>query len=91
MLTKLEESMISRFVEKSGGLAKVEKALIGFRGVPNDRRVQFIRNCCRTDEGAKQIMAAAMLGFAVATEVTKRLKKDEDVEDWSNIDWKKEN
>lgn len=63
------EKLIMGFVEKSGGLEKIIKARNGFRSVPDKDRAEFIRRCAKTDEGARQIMAAALLGFAIAAEV----------------------
>lgn len=67
------EELIMRFVEKSGGLDKIIKAKNGFRSVPDKDRAEFVRRCAQTDEGARQLMAAALLGFAVAAEVGKGL------------------
>ena len=67
------EKLIMGFVEKSGGLEKIIKARNAFRSVPDKDRAEFIRRCAKTDEGARQLMAAALLGFAIASEIGKSL------------------
>jgi len=68
------EKLIMGFVEKSGGLEKIIKARNGFRSVPDKDRADFIRRCAKTDEGARQLMAAALLGFSIAAEVGKHFE-----------------
>lgn len=70
------QMMIRGFVEKSGGLEKCEDLLKAMRGVPDERRAAFVRGSAKTDAGARQLMALALLGLITAIEVTKQEAKE---------------
>lgn len=69
------EKEILKFIENSGGLEKVQLARDGFRNCPDEQRADLIRNIAKTDAGARQLMAAALLGFAIASRVGEMNKK----------------
>lgn len=64
--------LICSFVEKSGGLEKVEQGAKGLRAVANQgpNAIQkFVQGVAAKPEGAKQLCAAALLGFSVAAAI----------------------
>jgi hypothetical protein len=67
----LVKKMIVGFVEKSGGLVKCQKLLEAMRKVPDEKRADFVRGCGKTDAGARQLMAFALLGLSIAVEATR--------------------
>jgi hypothetical protein len=62
-----------KFVELSGGIEKVRKvskALLGIASRQDSHEIQsFIRGVSNNPEGAKKLLAAAMLGFRCAESV----------------------
>lgn len=69
------EKLILAFIQKSGGLEKINKARDGIRSIPDASRAEYVRRCARTDEGARQLLAAALLGFALAAEVGRQFEE----------------
>lgn len=72
--------LICSFVDKSGGLEKVELGAKGLRTVAEqgDAAIQeFVRGVAQKPEGAKQLCAAALLGFSVAAMVYRGKKREE--------------
>ena len=63
------EALIVAFVVKSGGIAKIEKACDALRAIPDAERAEYVRRVAQSDAGARQIMAAALLGFRLAAQV----------------------
>lgn len=63
------ETLIVAFVEKSGGIEKIEQACEVLRSIPDAERADYVRRVARSDVGARQLMAAALLGFSAATQV----------------------
>jgi hypothetical protein len=57
---------IRNFVEKSGGLEKVHDLRKAITEIPLEHRVRFIRSAVKTEEGARQVLAAALLGLIIA-------------------------
>ena len=60
--------LVLSFVRKSGGIAKVRELRDTMKAIPDAERADFMRRCARTDEGARQLMACALLGLSVAIE-----------------------
>lgn len=71
MKDTLVRKLITSFVAKSGGLVKCEELLEAMRKVPDEKRADFVRGCGKTDVGARQLMAFALLGLTLAVEVTR--------------------
>jgi hypothetical protein len=61
--------LIRLFVEKSGGIEEIAKLNKLLHGLPDAKRVNFMQQAVQTETGALQLMAAAMLGLAIAEEV----------------------
>lgn len=74
MRTTLVERKILQFIEKCGGMDKLVAARNGFHNCPDEKRAELIRNIAETDAGARQLMAAALLGFSVAIAVGRSLE-----------------
>lgn len=60
--------LITGFVDKSGGLAKVEQAIQAMQGVKERGEITaFVQRLGRRPEGAQQLFAAAMMGFTLSS------------------------
>ncbi len=71
MLTK----MICGFVEKSGGIEKVERAAQALKNIPKGQYADFLGNLAKREEGAQQLIAAAIAGFSLSAFVYKNLRE----------------
>lgn len=61
--------LVLQFIAKSGGIEKIREVLTAFRQVPDKDRAGFVRRLTARDPAARQLMAAAILGFTIASEV----------------------
>lgn len=59
-------ALLRGFVAKSGGMAKMQELRRLMLGVPDGQRAEFVRGCGKNDAGARQFMALALLGIAIA-------------------------
>lgn len=62
-------ALIVGFVEKSGGIEKIEQAADKIRAIPDAERADYVRRVAAHDSGARQLLAAALLGFRLAAQV----------------------
>lgn len=69
-------AIIDRFVENSGGVDKVRQAVKALRVLSECKNEQIISeyvvNVGKQPAGAKQLLAAALLGFSIASALYKK-------------------
>lgn len=79
--------LVCGFVEKSGGIEKVNEVATALREMAEagDVRIcQFLRGVAANPAGAKQMLANALLGLRLAGLVYERRKQIKNTEDFAN-------
>ena len=61
---------IRRFVEKSGGIEKIELAVEALKGIEDHQ--DYLLRISRSRAGARQLIAAALMGFTVSALVERK-------------------
>lgn len=67
-------NLVRSVVAKSGGIDKCRSLLREWRriGVDRDAVAEYVRRAVKTDAGARQMFALAMLGLTIAVHLTER-------------------
>ena len=69
--------LICSFVDKSGGIEKINAARAALREVAESGQVaQYVTGIGKTEAGAKQLLAAALLGFSMASALYEAKRKE---------------
>ncbi len=66
--------LICGFVEKSGGVEKMDMAKDSLMRIAPGKRADFLRGLSKSEEGAKQLIAAAIAGFSLSAFVYRELR-----------------
>jgi len=71
--------LVKEFIKRSGGLSKVEQARDIILSLSDSDKTTFARKCVQTEEGAQQLVAAALVGFALISLIARSENLKEDV------------
>ena len=72
--------LVCGFVEKSGGVEKIDMAKASLMGIQKGARADFLRRLSKTEEGSQQLIAAAIAGFALSSFVYRSLHPEAEKE-----------
>lgn len=60
------EKMVLQFIEKSGGLDKIEAAVKVLKDIPKGKHAAYVGRISEYEDGSRRLVAAALLGFTLA-------------------------
>lgn len=68
---------VARFAQKCGGREKISEGRRGLAGIKSDYQ-GFVRRVAKTEAGAKQLVASALLGYLLADLILMHGEKESD-------------
>lgn len=70
------QTLVRGFVQKSGGLEKVEKAVEMMKGIVDHQH--YLARISKSRDGSRQLIASSMLGFTLAALIERDALKNEE-------------